>query len=373
LVSFDVRTLSNIFDWLIALCYYLFAYFFVVDGLHLAEFAYFVAFPILVFFVWTSTMIHELGHAAAAWMQGWRVHAINVAGLSFLPISRRFRFEPNAQFNAIGGFVFSSVTEGKDWATGQWKIILAGPLANLFVAIGFYTTLPSNLDGFNSGLLAISGTSLLMGISNLMPHRLSNGWSNDGLALIEIANGQRPTHFQFASAKALSMEYDNLPINDCLEQILIFDSFTMLEPEEKAKVHLALYYLAFGRGDIEAASKIWNEQISNQPSLSPSDWLSHALCLTLSGKNTDEPREILARFSELAPEIGFFWWRTKAAVELVEGNYAISKIAAQNAERAAIQARLKPDSDDRALLRAAKRGGHLKRFKLNLSLPQSPP
>jgi Peptidase M50B-like len=349
----------NVVGWCAAISQYLLAFYTASIGFGLEPgIAFLAAYLVFPAFSLLSVLIHETGHASAAWVVGWRVHAINVWGVSYLPTRRSFVFEPRVSRDDIGGFVFATSALSADWARGQGIFILGGPLANLVVAVGCGLT-SRQMEGGLAGIFwAFATFELVTCIYNLWPNSQFDGFTSDGRSLLAIAQGYRPSPLTLAMDQTTALYYDGVDYSVWERNVGKIAGIDLTDPEQAYALYRGLYSVALSRGDVDGACDLWRENLADHPQLDDVDKLSHALCLVLSGNGITQARQTLDAIS-LFPNVAFFWWRTKAVVELEDGNFQLSKEAAHNAERAAVLARIKPDKDDRALFRAAKSGKKL--------------
>jgi hypothetical protein len=146
-----------------------------------------------------SVLIHELGHAIAAWLVGWRVWII-----SAVPAALRLGHAP--RFTAklsrdVGGYVLGSPSAAA--LDTRWRSIvfsLGGPLASVITGPFFIYWLATFPEGFwqrpdQAGLL---GAALALGfyssssaIMTLWPMRMSDGRPNDmGAILATLASAR---------------------------------------------------------------------------------------------------------------------------------------------------------------------------------------
>jgi Zn-dependent protease len=349
----------NIVGWCAAIAQYLLAIYTASIGFGLEPgIAFFAAYLVFPAFSLLSVFIHELGHAIAAWVVGWQVHAINISGLSYLPMRPGFIFEPRVSRDDIGGFVFATSPLSADWARGQVIFILGGPLANLVVAVGCGLASRQMEGGLAAIFWAFATFELVTCIYNLWPNSQFDGFTSDGRSLLAIARGYRPAPLTLAMDQTTALHYNDTDHSVWLKNVSKIAGVDLTDPEQAFALYRGLYSVALSRGDVNRACDIWHENLANHPNLDDADKLSHAMCVVLSGKGTTQARQTLEA-TLVIPNVAFFWCRTKAAVELEDGNFQLSKEAAHNAERAAVLMRMRPDKDDRALFHAAKSGKKL--------------
>lgn len=134
-----------------------------------------------------SIVIHELGHAFAAWAVGWRVWII-----SALPVSVRLGHAPRfttALTQDVGGFVLGSPPTAA--LETRWRSIVfsaGGPLASLITGplfIYWLTTFPpgmwesQHMAGVLAALLALAFHSSMSAAYTLWPLKFGDGRPND--------------------------------------------------------------------------------------------------------------------------------------------------------------------------------------------------
>ncbi|MDT8758348.1 M50 family metallopeptidase [Sphingomonas psychrotolerans] len=133
-----------------------------------------LAIDLLLSFV--AVLVHELGHAAAAWRLGADVHGIVVLPLELRLSPPRLRMRWRAGKADIGGYVSYSL-DRIDARRKHMMIAAAGPVASMLLAgvaglighLAGVTTLVGTLFG---ALALLSGG---MGLANLVPFKGSDG------------------------------------------------------------------------------------------------------------------------------------------------------------------------------------------------------
>lgn len=146
-----------------------------------------------------SILLHELGHALAAWLVGWRVWIVSV-----LPIIVRFGHPPRLSTKLshdVGGYVMGSPpTMALD---SRWRSIIfsaGGPLASLLTGplfIAWLTTLPRSGwetptgAGLLGAALAFGCASTWSAVWTLWPMRSRSGRPNDMLMILAMLGEPR--------------------------------------------------------------------------------------------------------------------------------------------------------------------------------------
>ncbi len=142
-------------------------------------------------------LLHELGHAFAAWSVGHRVLAINVRGLSYVPLRRQFFIEVDTAHREYAGFVAHEADWGDDNTGKSIWISLGGPLATGSVGLILFL-----LAGQNPlPLFALAAMFGLDMVFNLMPLQWSPGARSDGLHIVHTLLGHKQTPDDWAAAR----------------------------------------------------------------------------------------------------------------------------------------------------------------------------
>lgn len=136
---------------------------------------------------WLLLAVHEMGHAVATWLVGWRVLAIGIGPLGYHFHNREFAFVPRSKRTEHAGFVLPVPTSAARCTVGRNIFVTAaGPAANLILAAGLFAAwwlgpLPGADDTVDPPLilLGIAVGSLALGIQSLLPS-FHEKFSNDG-------------------------------------------------------------------------------------------------------------------------------------------------------------------------------------------------
>jgi len=131
---------------------------------------------------------HELGHALVGAALGFRVLTISVgAGPSLLQIRRRqWSFE--LHLLPVGGFVRIASPHRRAYRVRNWLVVLAGPMANVFVAWLALEMLPALGASDTVTWEAVFG-QVVIAVINLLPLRVTTArgvQSSDGQQLLDI-------------------------------------------------------------------------------------------------------------------------------------------------------------------------------------------
>ncbi|MEZ5960518.1 MAG: M50 family metallopeptidase [Hyphomonadaceae bacterium] len=137
---------------------------------------------------WFAVLIHELGHAFAAWRSGMNVRVIAVGPIELHTAPLRFRPAKELIGQDVGGHVRYEETPRRYLTrTTDALITAAGPAANLLsilICIGL-----ANLLGESpAGRVAVgfAYTSLSAFILSSWPFKLTSGRGNDAFELVRM-------------------------------------------------------------------------------------------------------------------------------------------------------------------------------------------
>ena len=125
--------MSSLGDRIVYALWYLASGVLWVTASHYAAFGdnWLIAFLAITALQFVIVVIHELGHAVAAWRSGARVEAICAVPFVWDTSRRALRFEPELPARDIGGYVSYAFDNGGGSTRKDMVIAAAGPLANL--------------------------------------------------------------------------------------------------------------------------------------------------------------------------------------------------------------------------------------------------
>jgi membrane-associated protease RseP (regulator of RpoE activity) len=156
------------------------------------------AHPLAILFVFLgpslAVLVHELGHALAAWRLGMNVREIAVGPLVLRMKPLRLGFGGKILGEDVGGHVLFDEAAGRYLNRGTDALItLAGPLANLLTgAIAYIVGRMVFVDGPTAHLwLGFGFASFAAFALSAWPHKLASGRGNDALELVRILSSAR--------------------------------------------------------------------------------------------------------------------------------------------------------------------------------------
>lgn len=315
--------------------------------------------PVFIAEMFFCLMIHELGHAAAAWLVGWRIQVIAVGPLSYFPVERRFA--RTWTIKGRGGFVLAlpGISNGNE--RGRTVFTLGGPAANLvFGAIGLSFALSLQAQTWNQldtwTLLAgsLSVDSLAVGFANLIPFWNASRPS-DGARLLNHLFGKSTAgtrrNLVWISSQAT---HGVSPAYWDADRIRALWDYEGPENESGLRDRLLLsHFLALG--DVERAVAVTERHMRTAKSKSPSITLEHAFLIAFVENRGEEAKRILDGIPEDIRG-SFHYWRAVAVARARLGETSEAQAAAKNALALVAQDRARPDQDDHAIFSAIEKG-----------------
>lgn len=173
-------------------------------------------FPFFVTFMFLNILIHEMGHAVAAWSVGRRVHLIVVGPFAWRVKLRKFALSSSLEGagRRWGGFVLSTPPPGQSWERGKIFFFAAGALANFAagaLAIAVFLLTAKQPAGISAGF-ALSTFST--GLYNLIPVRAFKGERTDGGKILRAVMGTQMTAHQDLLTRFKAFRYDGTESRD---------------------------------------------------------------------------------------------------------------------------------------------------------------
>jgi hypothetical protein len=128
----------------------------------------FLAIPSLLVAVWFVTLIHEIGHALATILVGWRVAAFAAGPLGIQLVNRQLAIIPESKRTEMEGFVLPVPATAAVFTRGRNALIdVAGPATSLAVAIVGIVIGISHEKAYNTGFDP-AGLALGVGVLSLI-------------------------------------------------------------------------------------------------------------------------------------------------------------------------------------------------------------
>jgi len=323
-----------------------------------------VAAVILVVFSAISVLVHEIGHAAAAWAVGWRVHLIVVGPLAFAPRRGRFiRISNRRDRPDLGGWVNATPPPESSWKNGDIPFILGGAIGNLLLAvISVLAALAIHETERHifTGLMGLAALSVVFALANLAPVCGPGGRKNDGALLVEAVKGEEPPVRDRKIARLIGMVYDGIPAVEWDESAL---NELADEPSiNRDDVDRLLVSYALAVADLAALKLILKRYLEAKPEAPAEYRCLYAFAIAMIDRDAPHAAEILEKVPGKAAKKSFSFWRAQAATAHLLGRRDEALAAIRNARHAAGKLGARPDDDDEAVFRAIEQGRDLPRL-----------
>ena len=315
-------------------------------------------FPICIFF-------HEIGHAVAAWLVGWRVHLIAVGSRAFAPRSRRsMRVPKQSRQKDLGGWVHVTPPPGSPPNRGAIAVQLGGAAGNLVLAAlsvlaaAMLYRVQIHLYAF---LLGLGGVSVIYAIRNLAPTWSPEGWQSDGASLLRVLRGVEPSLYDQSLARLWGLTYDNVPADKWDVSLLkaVMDG----PARDREAVDPLLISFSFCVGDLEAATPILERYLANNPDAPLEHKCMYAFAAAMMDGDASRASGILEALPDAVTRNSFYFWRAKAVTAFLLGEREQALQAMGKARHLAALQSVQLDEDDESVFGAIERGDALPRLE----------
>lgn len=325
----------------------------------------FAAFALLASLEVFLILIHELGHATAAWLLGWRVRDITVLRLTFRPMAGVWAWSRQRKNLDVGGWVYSTPPAVGAGTLHSIAISAAGPLANLAVAalcLGYITIIPTRSDAAYSLLQTTGWLSLMTGVLNLLPLKLANGLKSDGHQLVSLATQLVKFKKSPPVSQAHALERLVADLNDGLppfeRDLQYLDDLWRQDDEVTLRFEGLILAYAVIEGNLLRIREILLRRLARDEALGVDDRSLLALAyLVLDGdaKAAEEQLDLI----EPQERGTYSYWRSTAAMLHISGARDVALNAVQTARKCASSFHAELDEDEEAILQAIEAGDHL--------------
>ena len=310
-------------------------------------------------------LVHELGHAAAARVVGWRVHLIVVGPLAFAPRRGRFvRVAGRGRRQDIGGWVNATPPPGRAWTDGDIPFILGGAIGNLVLAIASVLAALALYEAERraaTGLLGLAAISMVFAVANLVPLRGPGRNRNDGALLIDALKREEPPLCDQNIARLAGMindgvsaaEWDVSALNDLADDPTV----------NRDEVDPLLISYALAVADLAALKSILERSLEAKPE-APAEYIClYAFAIAMIDRDGPRAAEILEKVPAKLAKKSFCYWRAQAATAHLLDRRDEALAAISNARRVVGKLGARPDEDDEAVFRAIELGEELPRLE----------
>lgn len=298
-------------------------------------------------------LVHELGHAVAAWLVRWRVHLIVVGPRAFAPKSRKFLKTVDNPYQDIAGWVLATPRPGAEWSKGYIPFTLGGAAGNLgFGALSIAAAAAvynSNSDLFVA-LVWFGAVSVIFAVANLILIWRPGHWQNDGARVIGAFIGKGPTSREKEIARLCGMHYDGIPVDEW-DETLLRELIAGLSDDHEGITPLLLHY-TFASGDLTSARSILEKNFAGNAA-PPLDYrCDYAFIIAVMDHDALRASEILDELPREHVQTSFGYWRARSVTEHLFNRRELALKAVHKARAVAESLGVRPDHDDEAVFQA---------------------
>ncbi|NDD62848.1 MAG: hypothetical protein EBZ36_02545 [Acidobacteria bacterium] len=220
--------------------------------------------PILLLVIF----VHELGHLAGGILRGMSFLLLVVGPFQWTRGVSGIRFGWNLNPGMMGGLAAATPDRQRPLLPQLLGLVLGGPLASLFLAVGSFL-LGDRLDGRPAALLLMTGLfSLAIFLVTALPFR-AGGMQTDGWQLIEISRGgdgvvERQLILEIMGASLTGER----PRNWNAEIIDRLENLVSREPLRNIAARILALYYHWDRGEqaqVESLAAWLNEHVAEYP------------------------------------------------------------------------------------------------------------
>jgi tetratricopeptide (TPR) repeat protein len=219
---------------------------------------------LLYIFMLTTVVPHELGHAIAGRLLGYKVFRV-IIGYGKVLFKRRFLgWEWEFRPFPIGGVTVIAIRSSRFYRLRRFVMLLAGPLVNVIFIVLLFWILPKggslssySLQGVAPALDFFLANAVLLGL-NLWPYKITTAagvTENDGLALITIPFSKRKKIEEHLSAYYFLASHDLSRQKQYVQAIRVCEEGLGLYPDAvPLRMQLGIVFLALNEFEKARAS-----------------------------------------------------------------------------------------------------------------------
>lgn len=302
--------------------------------------------------------IHEIGHAVAAWLVGWRVHLIVIGSLAFAP--RRKGFSRNLRqgnLRDLAGWVYATPPPDSVWNKGAIPFILGGAVGNFLLGVLSILAAAAIYESelhFSVVLIGLASASVIFAVANLIPISRSGTWKSDGAALLGIFKGEEQSIHEQKIARLFGTAFDGIPVEK-------WDASALRElideaPNDSERIDPLLISYAFAMADLATAKFVLNRYLKANPDSSLEYQCMYAFAIAMIDQDAHHASKILENLPRLLAEKSFSFWRAQAVTAHLLDRREEALTAIRNARRFADKSGTPPDEDDETVFQAIEQG-----------------
>ena len=279
--------------------------------------------------LWIAVALHEIGHAIAGALSGFKARVFTVGSLTWEWTGTRWRFELVPKM-LMGGSYHGTPQDMRNLAPRFALMAAGGIIVNLCIAglaVASLKTLSLNSSTTTFWIVFLTClffVNTYLACFNLIPARTSGNVKNDGLELWRIARGDLGVPRDMASLMLLSRARSGIKPRDW--ELRLIETANALEDDsgEFATARFIRFAYLMDRGETQAAGVALDEAMTRTRHVNevnrPNIWLEHANFLAL---HRNQPEAARCSFDEAAkyPVRPMFRLRAEAAIAFAERDY----------------------------------------------------
>lgn len=307
-------------------------------------------------YLFVCALVHELGHAVAAWLVRWRVHLIVVGRRAFAPRRRKFLKVSDHPQQDIIGWVLATPPPGAEWTKGYIPFVLGGAAGNLVfgvLSLAIAAAAYKSHSNLFAATVLFGEMSLIYAVANLIPTWRPGHWQNDGARVIGALLGKELTSHEKATTRLYGMFFDGTPVDEWDQTAL--RELASGPQSEGEEIEPLLFHYAFTSGDL-AAAKLILERLFEGKAEAPLDLrCNYAFILAVMDHDARRACEILDELSGEDAQTLFSYWRARSAAEHLSNRRELALKAIHKARALFESLAVQPDEDDEAIFQAIER------------------
>ncbi len=298
------------------------------------------------------TVVHELGHAVAAYLIRWRVHAIAVGDYCYLPVRRKFTKVLGVFSKDNGGWVLATPPPSKTWDNNSIVFVIGGAVANGVTggAALYLSAWAGEANAMSALLVGFAQMSLAFVLINILPVWRGDQWRNDGASLISYCLDGPPSALDQAIARCNGAIFDQVSIDSWRSEDI--EQLRLGVESGNADAHAVLCYYYFRTADLSKAKALIKKLQNINEELYAAYMPDLAFIAALADNDGAKAADILGAVSDEQLKKSFNFWRAQSVVHYLKGEQQEALSAVEKAKALARKYGNPLDDDDVRLFNA---------------------
>lgn len=313
-----------------------------------------LAFLLFFAILYLCVFAHELGHAVAAMLYGFRVHMFAVGPIAYRPVPRKFSYMTRNQTGDMAGFVVALPPETADRRLGWTMLSLGGPLASYAFAAACFGLVLIAPGTWAPLAKAVAVSSAALGLGATIPCWGPGTRRNDGANFVDRLLGRGIDEPTKRLARLWSYSADEINPRDWNRELVAQVESDIANESNNPTRDLLVVTYHLATSDFPKARDILSR--------SPATWrmpelaVEYAFATALVDREANRASEILASVPEWRAERLFGYWRARGAIEALRGQMNEAAKSVKRARTVAKKAGQTLDEQNIELLAAIERG-----------------